>query len=543
MSFIFLKFFTLFIFKNSFSPLRNISSLPSSLEKNYFLDVTNSANSNLLRISTSSIAVGDYDNDAFPDFIAGKHIFKNISRESNIYFVEVTAQLLDEEIKGNSIWIDFDNDGLLDFITTSGQVFRQEKNKFIEISKRINFSLPANVHTLSFGDLNEDGFADLVVGMNEIHTDNTFSFVSPHAYLNIEGKYFLEISSQLNLDKFPAYTRGILWADFNNDQAPDLYFSNYRLHANYLLQVKNKTLVDSTKKYDLAGIYNPKKNYDTNMKKFYGPLFGHTIGAAWGDLNNDGNLDLWSSNLVHKFVGHNNGVYDIRGYVCDDSKIYINTGAPFYNLIDARKETGLLLKPIGDWNLYKGDELWAHTTMADFDNDGLLDVYVSQVYNLDYAYSLLFKNNGNLKFKNISFNEPLKIYDSYAGAWADFNNDGKMDFINSGRGLINAPPQIRIFKNIFQSKNHFLKIKLNGSKSGKNPVTTKVKLFTSKGIFIRQYDGVTGTMNQQNDPTLHFGLGDIDKIIRMEVYWNSKKIQSIKNIEIDKTYIINEGDI
>jgi len=504
-----------------------------------FEDVTDE--SGMPNLSGSAIAVFDYDRDQFPDFIVGNHLIKNVSTKESIRFVDVTEQMGLTDLKGNVIWLDFDNDGFGEIISTTGQIFKlNSQKKFEEVSKRYHFSLPEKVHTISFGDIDRDGYPEIIAGMNENHVDNSFTFLPPHIYQNLKGKGFLEISNRFSFDRYPAYTRGILWADYNNDSYPEIYFANYRLRENFFFKVRPGNMTEVSGYYNVKGTKDPNRFYDQVMKKNYGPSYGHSIGGVWADFNNDGNFDLWISNLVHKYVGTSNGGYDYRGYVCDDSKVYKNTGAPYYQLEDVRSQIGIPYMPIGDWSKYKGDELWAHTTSSDFDNDGLIDLYITQVYNLKYAYSLLVKNLGNFKFKDVGENEPTRTFDSYAGAFADFNNDGKMDLVVSGREVVDAPHRLKVFKNIVENNYHYLKIRLNGTKSGKSPVTTKVKVVTDRGIFLRQFEGVTGTMNQQNDPTLHFGLGNIDKIKYLEVNWNSGKKQIINGIKVDQTYNINE---
>lgn len=518
------------------SPLRAISS--TSAGKPIFKDVTASAN--VATTSTQSVVFGDFNNDGLVDFIAHDRLYKNVSTKTQIRFEDVTQKTNLQNIKGLPIFVDFNNDGLLDIITTKGQVFMQSSGRFKDVSKVFGLNMAADTYTISFGDLNQDGWPDILVGRAETMVNNSFKFVPPQIFINQQGLGFREISSGQGMSNYPAYTRGIVWADYNNDQKGDIYFSNYRLKENYLFQVNKGKMENVALMTNTKGIYNPTQHYDYHLQKKFGPLYGHTIGSVWADFNNDGNLDLWVNNLVHKFVGTTpQGKYDFRGYVCDDSKIYQNTGAPLYQFKDMRAQSGIPYKPMGDYSKFKGDELWAHATAADFDNDGLIDMYLTQVYNLKYAYSLLYKNKGNFKFEDLSQFGP-KLLDSYAGSWADLNNDGKMDLITSGRDAVDATPRLRIYQNIYQSNNNYVKIKLTGTKSGRNPVTTQVRLYHDKGVFMRQYEGVTGTHNQQNDPVLHFGLGNVSKINKVEIKWNSGKKQVITNFPVNTTHTIVE---
>lgn len=523
--------------KNEIKPERNTASVKS--EGKYFKDITEE--SGVPNVKGSSVIIGDFNNDAWPDAIVGNRLLQNISNKDQIRFKDVTDSVGLSGLKGAPIWIDYNNDGQMDIMTTAGQIFENHKGKFTEVSKARNFNLPTGVNSISFADINADGFADIVVGMQENHTNNSFSFLPPHIYINLAGKSFLEVSNANQMSKYAGYTRSEVWADFRNNGTKSVYFSNYRLHENYLFDVARGKFTDISDKYNVKGTYNPKMYFDKTQNASYGPKYGHTIGAVWADFNNDGNFDLWTNNLVHKYVGPSNGGgYDIRGYVCDDSKIFKNSGAPDFKMTDVRSTIGIPYKAMGGWDVYKGDELWSHGTAADFDNDGLIDMYITQVYNLKYSYSLLVKNLGNFKFKDIGASEPTRVFDTYAAAWADFNNDGKMDLMVSGREGVDIEARVRVFENINEEKNNFVKIRLIGKQSGKNPVTTQVRVFHDHGVLLRQYEGVTGTMSQQNDPTIHFGLGKINKINKIEVRWSSGNKLTLNDAKPNKTYIATE---
>lgn len=510
---------------------RSISA--NQVWENHFQDVTHSSGVDTAHSLT--VVMGDYNKDGRVDFIANKRLYENTSTTSDISFKDVTDSV-GLSLEGSPMFVDLNNDSWPDIITTKGQVYIRKGGQFIESSKAFGLKMPADAHALSFGDLNRDGFPDLIVGRSETYKDSKFTFVPPQVYFNQNGKSFLDVSRAYNMDKYKAYVRGIHFADFNNDSAPDLYFSNYRLKENFLLN-GNKDLAPQL---GVQGERDPERTYDSYMKRKFGPQYGHTIGSVWGDLNNDGNLDLFVSNLVHKYVGpKQDGGYDYRGYVCDDSKVYRNTGAPHYKFEDMRKTSKLPVMPIGGRGVYKGDELWAHATAADFDNDGLLDFYVSQVYNLPYAKAKLFKNQGHFTFKDVSAWTP-ELIDSYAAAWGDLNNDGKMDLIISGREAVGVTPELKILMNVHEDKNNYLKIRMYGKKSGTNAVATQVRLYHDKGVFLRQIDGVTGTMNQQNDPVLHFGLGKVDKINKLEVRWSSGKKQVLSVRRVNTTLEIAE---
>jgi hypothetical protein len=508
-----------------------------ALPGHFLQDIT--SQTSLPKIASTSINVGDINGDGKPDIVLAGRLFQNISTNQEIRFKEVTREMgLSEPLSGFPILLDINNDGSLDIVTTERKVYLQINNKFVDVSQNFGDPIPENTYSISFADINGDGYADLLIGPSEITDNNQFNFRPIQIMLNKNGKGFFNATKLFQSDRFLAYVRGFAWADYDNTGSAKAYFSNYRLRPNFLFKFDKSGITDQAVEKGVEGIYNQNMFYDHYRNAMVGYNYGHTLGSTWADLDNDGNFDLWVSNLAHKFVSAS----DVRGYLCDDSKIYRNTGAPDYKFIDMRAESEIPFKPIGDVGVYEGDELWTHVTSGDFDNDGNIDLYVTQVYNLPYAYSFLLKNKGHFKFEDIGAAEQTRVIDSYAGAWVDFNGDGLLDLVTSGRSRVDAEPEIHIMKNVTQSAYHFLKVKLIGKKSGRNPVTTQVRLFHSQGLFLRQYEGVTGSLNQQNDSVLHFGLGNVAQIQKLEVRWNSGKVQVLNNVLPDQTLTIVEPD-
>lgn len=502
-----------------------------------FQDVTEL--SGIPKVHSGTIVFGDYDGDGWVDMLAAARLFRNVSNERNIRFTEVTDSVGIQDLKGAPLFVDIDNNGLLDILTTKGQAFVQVSlGRFVESSAALKFAVPDHAHDLAIVDVNKDGLMDVLVGFAEPKFGDPL--LPPKMYLNIKGRYFQDATPSV-FTQNPNYLRGIAVADYDNNGQTDAYFSNYRLRPNNFYTLNPTIMVDKAPLLNVQGDHDPKKFYDSTRKAYYGPQYGHTIASIWVDLDNDGNLDLWVSNLVHKFVGMTpKGTFDQRGYLCDDSKIYRNTGHPLYRLIDVRAQSGIPYRPIGDFSKYKGDELWAQTTAADFDNDGLLDVYISQVYDLAYSYSVLYKNLGKFKFQEVSALHGTRVFDSYAAAWADLNNDGKMDLVQAGRAKNKEAPAIRVLQNVMGDGSNYLRVQIKGTRSGTQAVAAQVRVYHSNGVFLRQVDGVTGTMNQQNDPTLHFGLGPVKNISKVEVRWPSGKVQVLDNVSVNSTLKIEE---
>ncbi len=142
---------------------------------------------------------------------------------------------------------------------------------------------------------------------------------------------------------------------------------------------------------------------------------------------------------------------------------------------------------------------------ADVDCDGFEDVFIPQIYNLNYARAILFMNQEGKSFKNCAPAAGIGLIDSYAGAWADLDGDGFMDLVASGREKVDAARELAIYLNQ-GSPNSWYKIRLL-PKKGKTAIGAMVTIELGDARLVRLNSAGIGTMSQQNSPYMHFGLG------------------------------------
>ncbi|MFT5304433.1 MAG: hypothetical protein ACI814_005261 [Mariniblastus sp.] len=433
--------------------------------QNAFEDVTESVG--LTGLSGSVAAWGDYNNDGWVDLFVGGQLWKN---ETGKRFSKVEI-----EFPGPGIWGDFDNDGHLDLFCWSGKgkVFRNLDGKSFEDIGAAFPNLPTQVSLgATWGDFNGDGFLDLYVGGYEVWPDKEFPDV---VLLNEGGKQFVQHWKQQTILR----ARGITAADYDRDGDLDIYVSNYRLQPNSLLQndghakfsnVANKLAVDGD-----------------------GALgaWGHTIGSAWGDFDNDGNFDLFVGNFSHP------PAYQ------DRPAFLKNLGkAQGFKFSDQSKLAGL-----------RWQESYASPAVADYDNDGRLDLFFTTVYDGDK--SVLYRNVGDWKFEDRSANSNVDKPKTYQAAWADFDNDGAVDLVTGGRLMRNMK--------LASEANHWLKVNLNpGPDSNAFGIGTEVRIQLGNETLLRQVEGGTGQGNQ-NDLGLHFGLGQYAADVKIQVRWADGK--------------------
>lgn len=443
-------------------------SLPVFGGEDRFTDVTDKVG--LTGLGGGVAAWVDVNRDGWPDLYVSGQLWRNDQGRG-------FKQVADSGLAGSGLWFDFDNDGRPDFFSWegAGRLFRNLGDWKFEATQDVLPPLPTQISLgAAAADFNGDGYADLYVGGYEVWPDKEFPDV---VYLNNKGNRFDEHWRQKTIRR----ARGITAADFDRDGDVDVYVSNYRLQPNALL--RNDGRAGFT---DVAADAGAAGDGDLGA-------WGHTIGSAWGDLDNDGLLDLFVGNFSHP------PAYQ------DRPKFLRNTGAAGdFRFEDQSAAAGL------HWQ-----ESYASPALCDFDNDGRQDVFFTTVYSGDN--SVLYRNLGNWKFENVSDRSGVSRPTTYQAAWADFNRDGSPDLVTGGR----------LFQNP-GGDNHWLLVTLEPGKRAGTILGTQVRLQIGEHTLVRQVESGTGQGNQ-NDATLHFGLGAHAEPVSLEIRWFGGETQTVSS--------------
>jgi enediyne biosynthesis protein E4 len=392
-------------------------------------------------------------------------------------------------LAGPGLFADFDNDGRLDLFcwTGTGRLFHQLPDGGFEDCSHGFPEAPMSVSLgACWGDFDGDGFVDLYLGGYE-----SPAYLPDAIYRNRQDRTMQEIWRTTGKLQ-PA--RGITAADFDEDGDLDVYVSNYRLEPNLLWQNDGRgNFTDVSAALGTAG--------DGELG-----AWGHTIGSAWGDLDNDGHFDLFVGNFSHP------PAYQ------DRAKFLRNRGPDAgFHFEDLTAQAGL------HWQ-----ESYASPALGDFDNDGRLDLFFTTVYAGDR--SVLYRNTGDWKFSNVSDGSQVDRPTTYQAAWADFDNDGDLDLVTGGR----------LFRNP-TSGQHWLKVRLRGSNSvNAAAIGAVVRLKIGEQVLTRQVEGATGQANQ-NDMTLHFGLGSHAGRVSLDVVWPDGS-RATHESDVDRTLQIQFQD-
>jgi len=439
-----------------------------------------------LAIDTGAACWLDIDNDGWVDLCAGGAVWRNGEAKAFARMADV----------GTVVSADYDNDGYADlFSWTSLRLYHNEGGRGLAEAP-----LPELPRCVSRGacwaDFDNDGFIDLYIGGYE---DWEAGITYPSIALRNTGNGSFAVA--WTDERYRA--RGVTACDFDEDGDADIYASNYRLQPNVLW------LNDGAGHFsdDAAGY-----NAVATSEGFDG---GHSIGAAWGDFDNDGHFDLFAGNFAH---------VDDRGDQ-PKSRFLRNLGPDASHSFEDMGPCGVFYQ-----------ESYATPAAGDYDNDGDLDLFFTTVYGTASFgrpnNPVLYRNDGGFAFADATAGAGLGgLPPTSQAAWADFDNDGDLDLAGGGKLFVNQG-----------GIGHWLKVRLEGDGRvvNRSAVGAQVRLNAGGRIITRQVEAGTGEGNQ-NDLTLHFGLGEWTEPVTLEVRWPGGAAEVLADIVVDSLAVVRSG--
>lgn len=364
--------------------------------------------------ASSRVAWGDYDNDGWDDLMTnGPVLYRN---EGDGTFTDVTAAAGLSAVSagsGGGVWGDYDNDGWLDYfglgtgMTTHDILLHNDGDgTFTDVTAEsligdlsvasdpdcVTDVNPEYAPTEGAGwvDLDTDGFLDLYLA--EYECGATYTNYLDRFFRNQGDGTFVEWGEDHGFSPNHHAGRGVSPADYDQDGDVDIFVSNYRLDPNFLYRNDG----DGTVYY--AG---PDSHLSGDGSW---SAFGHTIGAAWIDADNDADFDMLLSNLAHP-----------RFYEFSDrTQLMINDGTGVFT--DTAAEAGIIYR-----------ETHSNPTVQDFDNDGDWDIFITCVY--DGRFSEMYLNEGDATFDQVNYESGAIVYNGWGSAASDYDRDGDVDLV------------------------------------------------------------------------------------------------------------------
>ncbi|QEL13516.1 CRTAC1 family protein [Limnoglobus roseus] len=442
-------------------------------------------------------AVGDFDNDGFPDLFVtcyGKPnvLYHNVpDGKGGRKFENVTARAgmathPDWADRPNwstsAAFLDYDNDGLLDLFVCS--------YVRIDLAKYPDCVQAATQKHTPCPPLR---FAGTVCVLYRNRGDGTFADATKEAGVNAPnakslGVVALDLDDDGRIDIFVA-----------NDGVPNFLFRNLGQGKFESLGPACGCLVN--------GVGNPQAY----------------MGVAAGDLDGDGRPDLYST-----------------AFAQEANSFFRNLGK--LRFIDATNGSGL------------GPPSWHRlgfgTCALDVDRDGNLDLVVANGHvmahidrdgnpnNTFRQPPLLFVNDGRGRFRDFSRQAGVAFQKNYVGrglALADYDNDGRVDLY-----LADSGGKAVLLHNEGQTPNHWIRLELVGTKSNRDAVGAKVT-FQVGGRTIVRHREAGGSYLSAHDPRLLVGLGPAERVDRIEIRWPSGLVQQFEALAGDHSYRLTEG--
>jgi len=449
---------------------------------------------------------GDYDNDGYEDVLIYKwgkpELYHN---DGGKHFTRVTDQAgLPPWMNANTaIWLDYDNDGKLDLFlggyysedvnlwnlkTTKimPESFEYAQNggrkylfhnlgngRFEEVSAKMGINSRRWSLAAVAADLRGTGYPDLFIandyGVSEL-------------YLNEGGKRFREAGKETGVGYAPKSGMTASVGDILNQGRYGIFVSNIS-EEGVLVQGNN--------------LWMPEPDASRNNIKFENvanamgvELGGWSFGAQFGDLNNDGFLDLYQ-------VNGDISLDPDHSYWYDYSKIAGGNRA--------------IISDAANWPPFKGRSLSG------------------------YQQKRVWINDGAGQFKEVS--QLVGVTDRYDGrsvALADFSNTGALDAV-----VANQRGPVLLYKNHVDPRNKWIEFNLTGRSSNRSEIGAEVRVFWNGQEQVQEVSGGSGFCSQ-NSRRLHFGLGRVENVDRVEIRWPSGRVQKIVSPELDRIHNIEE---
>ena len=261
-------------------------------------------------------------------------------------------------------------------------------------------------------------------------------------------------------------------------------------------------------------------------------LGGNSGETVCADINNDGRLDLFTTEIVHWDVGASSDPSEILWNDSVDSPMFARPGGEITGITREHE--------IPDWN--DGD---ITASVFDFDNDGWPDIYLGST---DYSGTrgLLYRQVSPEQFQPVPIDVGIDHRRSHGSAIADFDRDGDLDVVvghSQGRcsGECYDTFNIRLFENQIADASNWVQVTLAGVESNSAAIGAQVTVVSDGVTQLQEVDGGHGQWGNQDDLSLHFGLGD-DCDAEVTVSWpNIQSASQTFTVKSGIRYIVEEG--
>jgi hypothetical protein len=448
-----------------------------------FTDVTKSAGLDL-EMYGMGVAVGDYNNDGFPDIfitcVGQSRLFRNTGKGTFVDVTRSSGLFGRQGLSTSALWFDFDRDGLLDLFVCNYVRWSPEHDVFCSL-------------------------------------DGTHkSYCTPEAYRgdtcglfhNRGDGSFEDVTATSGIFDSSSKSLGVAMLDYDQDGWPDLLVANDTQPNKLYRNLQNGKFKDVAVEAGLA--------FSTEGKARAG------MGVDVGDFDNSGKQGIAITNFDNEMIGLYRAT---KPGVYDDVATAAGIGAASRNTL-------------GFGCLFLDVDLDGYLDLAAA--NGHIDETVRNIRgNVGYAQPpQLFLNLGNGKFRDVASETGGGFDTPRVGrglAYGDFDRDGDLDILMT----TNNGPAV-LFRNDQLTGNRSIRFELQGTKSNRDAIGASVSIFIGDQHQSRLVRGGSSYLSQSELPVT-FGVGNRDKIDRAVIVWPSGRTEEFKDLRAGRAYKCMEG--
>ena len=563
---------------------------------NFVNKVVNKKNFNIFKYRNfyngGGVAIGDINNDGLPDIYMTANMGKNklYLNKGDLTFEDISQTA---NIEGNKPWstgvnmVDINNDGLLDiYVSNAGNMEGNNHDNDLYINNGdLTFTEKAHEYNLAktgfsthatFFDYDKDGDLDAYILNNsnipvsslgyaeqrDVRAQDwegvpdIFKGVGDMLLRNDNGK-FVDVSEKSGIyGSLIGFGLGVMVSDINKDLYPDLYVSNDFYERDYLY------------------INNQDGTFREEIKEWTSHLSLSAMGIDMADINNDGNAEIFITDMLPERNQRVKSVMEFDGY----NVFKLKQSKDFYqqyiqNTLQLNNGNGSFSEIAYFSGVDATDWSWAGL-LFDMDNDGFRDLYITNGINHDltdldfvdfFANEIIrkmaltgkkesidsiinkmpirplanyaYKNNGDITFTNANKSWGFETKSmSNGAAYGDLDNDGDLDLVVNN---VNMPSFV--YKNNTNefTKNNYIKLKFTGSEKNKFAIGTSILLYHKNNIVMQELIPSRGFQSSM-DYVMTIGLGTTQNIDSLRIIWPDDRTQKLTNIASNQMLALDQ---
>ncbi|WP_413667447.1 VCBS repeat-containing protein [Mucilaginibacter sp. Mucisp86] len=524
------------------------------------------------------VAVGDINNDGLEDLFFTSNLGPNklYLNLGNFKFKDITQQAGDglagrpDDWKTGVTMADVNGDGLLDiYVCYSGlgdnakrrnQLFiNKGNNKFVEMAKQYGLDDPGYSTQAVFFDYNNDGKLDMFLLNHNVKKISNLELaqakgetdeLASNKLFENQGGHFVDVSKKAGIIQNPlTFGLGVAIADINKDGLQDIYVTNDYNEPDYLY------------------INNGNGTFTEDSKKCFKHLSQFSMGVDIADINNDGLPDMMTLDMLPPDNRRQKLLQLQENYESFELMLNQNLYKQYMrNMLQVNNGDGTFSE-IGQLaGVSNTDWSWC-PLIADFDNDGYKDIFISNGYFRDYTNKDFLRYWGDYKLKKAMDREPFRLMDlvkampsttlsnyifqnnhnltftdkkqdwginkggiSSGSVYADLDNDGDLDLVTNN---INSEASILQNMTMETGKKNYLAVNLKQPEGNTNAIGSKVFVYNGKQVQYQEINPNRGYLSCVST-VLNFGLGDQQQVDSVRIIWPDQTSQLLTGVKANQ---------